>query len=192
MTMKELSQLHWLNVEIDRDKQRLAELEARAASPGGPNMSGMPGGGGAGSNVEIAALEIVELKASIEAKIIRCATERARLIGYIDAVPDSRMREIMYLRFVDGLPWDWARVWGTRAMACARLASAILTRARPKITKTADKSEFFNKLSVFVRRVGCILIAIIIILHCGFRARELWVLPRSCFPRCHLHAPPRE
>ena len=39
MTMKELSQLHWLNVEIDRDKQRLAELEARAASPGGPNMS---------------------------------------------------------------------------------------------------------------------------------------------------------
>ena len=49
MTMKELSQLHWLNVEIDRDKQRLAELEARAASPGGPNMSGMPGGGGAGA-----------------------------------------------------------------------------------------------------------------------------------------------
>ena len=71
MTMKELSQLHWLNVEIDRDKQRLAELEARAASPGGPNMSGMPGGGGAGSSVESAALEIVELKASIEAKIIR-------------------------------------------------------------------------------------------------------------------------
>lgn len=33
MTMKELSQLHWLNVEIDRDKQRLAELEARATSP---------------------------------------------------------------------------------------------------------------------------------------------------------------
>ena len=43
MTMKELSQLHWLNVEIDRDKQRLAELEARATSPGGPNMSGMLG-----------------------------------------------------------------------------------------------------------------------------------------------------
>lgn len=35
MTMKELSQLHWLNVEIDRDKQRLAELEARATSPVG-------------------------------------------------------------------------------------------------------------------------------------------------------------
>lgn len=33
MTMKELSQLHWLNLEIDRDKQHLAELEARATSP---------------------------------------------------------------------------------------------------------------------------------------------------------------
>lgn len=30
MTMKELSQLHWLNLEIDRDKQHLAEFEARA------------------------------------------------------------------------------------------------------------------------------------------------------------------
>nr|DAE93342.1 MAG TPA: hypothetical protein [Caudoviricetes sp.]DAR11291.1 MAG TPA: hypothetical protein [Caudoviricetes sp.] len=66
-----------------------------------------------------------------------------------------------------------------------------MTRARPKIAKTADKSGFFNKLSVFVRCVGCILIAIIIILHCGFRAREYPELPRSCFPCCHLHAPPR-
>ena len=42
MTMKELSQLHWLNLEIDRDKQHLAELEARATSPGGPNIPGCP------------------------------------------------------------------------------------------------------------------------------------------------------
>ena len=188
MTMKELSQLHWLNVEIDRDKQRLAELEARAASPGGPNMSGMPGGGGAGSSVESAALEIVELKASIEAKIIRCAS-----LAILMRCPTA-----VCVRLCTCVSWTvcrgrrWARVWGTRATVCARLASAILTRARPKITKTADKSGFFEKLSVFVRCVGCILIAIIIILHCGFRAREFWVLPRSCFPRCHLHAPPRE
>ena len=39
MTMKELSQLHWL---IDRDKQRLAELEARAASPVGRICPGCP------------------------------------------------------------------------------------------------------------------------------------------------------
>lgn len=83
----------------------LQSLRPAPHPPRGPNMSGMPGSGGAGSSVESAALEIVELKASIEAKLIRCSTERARLIGYIDAVPDSRMREIMYLRFVDGLPW---------------------------------------------------------------------------------------
>nr|DAP72817.1 MAG TPA: hypothetical protein [Caudoviricetes sp.] len=27
---------------------------------------------------------------------------------------------------------------------------------------------------------------------CGFRAREFWALPRSCFPRCHLQTPLRE
>lgn len=42
MTMKELSQLHWLNLEIDRDKQHLAELEARATSPAGRICPGCP------------------------------------------------------------------------------------------------------------------------------------------------------
>lgn len=95
MTMKELSQLHWLNVEIDRDKQRLAELEARATSPGGPNMSGMPGGGGAGSSVESAALEIVELKASmigcshLMMQILRRATD---MISALEVARLSKQR----------------------------------------------------------------------------------------------------
>ena len=85
MTMKELSQLHWLNLEIDRDKQHLAELEARATSPGGPNMSGMPGGGGAGSSVESDAIAIIELKEQIRGKLARAMAERDRITAYLTA-----------------------------------------------------------------------------------------------------------
>ena len=106
MTMKELSQLHWLNLEIEHDQRRLAELTARATSPGGPNMSGMPGGGGAGSSVESAALEIVELKAIISAKMEQAKVEYKRLTAFIMAVDDSFTREVFWLRFVDGLPWE--------------------------------------------------------------------------------------
>lgn len=105
MTMKELSQLHWLNLEIDRDKQRLAELEARATSPGGPNMSGMPGGGGAGSSVEGDAIAIIELKEQIRGKLTRAMAERDRITAYLDGVDDAQLRLIMHLRFVDGLSW---------------------------------------------------------------------------------------
>lgn len=105
MTMKELSQLHWLNLEIDRDKQRLAELEARATSPGGPNMSGMPGGGGAGSSVESDAIAIIELKEQIRDKLARAMAERDRITAYLDGVDDAQLRLIMHLRFVDGLSW---------------------------------------------------------------------------------------
>lgn len=105
MTMKELFQPHWLNLEIDRDKQRLAELEARATSPGGPNMSGMPGGGGAGSSVESDAIAIIELKEQIRGKLARAMAERDRITAYIDGVDDAQLRLIMHLRFVDGLSW---------------------------------------------------------------------------------------
>lgn len=36
MTIKELSQLYWLNREIEEDKRRLDELEAMTTSPKSP------------------------------------------------------------------------------------------------------------------------------------------------------------
>ena len=42
MTIKELSQLYWLNREIEEDKRRLDELEAMTTSPKSPKYDGMP------------------------------------------------------------------------------------------------------------------------------------------------------
>lgn len=85
MTQKELSQLYYLRQEIALDTRRLRALEA-GASPA--------------SDGEQAALRRI-----IKAKRRRCARERRRLEAWIASVEDSRLRQIMTCRFVDGLSW---------------------------------------------------------------------------------------
>lgn len=107
MTIKELSQLYWLNREIEYDQSRLEELRCAVASPAVPKLSGLPHSGTpSGSKIERLTLEIIDLEAIIAAKQIQCIHERQRLERYIAAVPDSLTRMIMTLRFVNGLPWD--------------------------------------------------------------------------------------
>ena len=106
MTLKELSQLYYLNKEIERDKQRLEDLKARACSLSGAGLSGMPGGGAlTGSSIDRYIAEIVDLEAIISAKLTQCLHERNRLERYIASIPDSLTRQIFTLRFIDGLTW---------------------------------------------------------------------------------------
>ena len=106
MTIKELSQLYWLNREIEMDQKRLEELEW-SAIPGPPTISDMPPGPHSDeSKVEKLAAEIVDLKAIIAAKQIQCIHERQRLERYIAGIPDSLTRSILQLRFSNGLPWN--------------------------------------------------------------------------------------
>lgn len=104
MTIKELSQLYYLNREIEADKRRLAELELKAL-PGSPIMDGMPHAPGVSDSVARYAIEIADLKGIIEAKHQQCLYERNRLERYIAGIPDSLTRQIFTYRFVNGLPW---------------------------------------------------------------------------------------
>lgn len=106
MTLKELSQLYYLNREIERDKQRLDDLKSRSRSLPGSNLSGMPRGGAIdGSNIDRYIAEIVDLEAIISAKITQCMHERNRLERYIADIPDSLTRMVFTLRFINGLTW---------------------------------------------------------------------------------------
>lgn len=108
MTVKELSQLYWLNREIELDQERLAELERKASSPSSPNLTGMPGGSstpGFNNKIERYVAEIIDLEAIIAAKQLQCIHERSRLERWIMDIPDSLTRQIFTLRFVNGLPW---------------------------------------------------------------------------------------
>lgn len=105
MTVKELSQLYWLNREIEEDQRRLLELEAIASSPHSPKLDGMPHTPGYGDALARCVAEIVDLKAIIAAKQLQCIHERSRLERYIAEIPDSLTRQIFALRFINGLTW---------------------------------------------------------------------------------------
>lgn len=133
MTVKELSQLYHLNREVEmdqkrladldseiqRDESRLAVLEAKSTSVSSPAYDGMPKSPSGGNQIECSVAEMVDLRdliarkkalrsecaMTIHAKQILCLTERNRLERYIANVPDSLTRQIMTLRFINGLGW---------------------------------------------------------------------------------------
>jgi hypothetical protein len=103
MTKKELSQLYYLNREIEQDKQRLRELEA-AATNANSQITGMPHAAGISDKTSLAA-EIAYLRGVTEAKIQQLYYEYRRLIDYINGIDDSCIRQILSLRFINGLSW---------------------------------------------------------------------------------------
>ena len=105
MNLKELSQLYYLNREIEMDEERLAKLRAELSSPAIPKYSDMPGGRKHENLLEEYTAEIIDLEAIIKAKQIQCLHERSRLERFIVAIPDSLTRQIFTLRFVNGLSW---------------------------------------------------------------------------------------
>lgn len=103
MTAKELSQLYYLNKEIEQDKYRLAELEA-AATNISVKVTGLPHVSGIGNKTALA-VEIADLKEIIEIKNRQCIIEYNRLMRYVNSIDDSLMRQIVTLRHINGLSW---------------------------------------------------------------------------------------
>ena len=103
MTVKELSQLYYLNREIEKEKNHLRELEA-AATDGTTKITGMPHAAGLADKAALWSA-IADARAVIEAKISLSVVEYNRLTRYIASVEDSFMRQVLTLRFVDGLSW---------------------------------------------------------------------------------------
>lgn len=103
MTKKELSRLYCLNREIDQEQRRLAQLK-EAATNTAVKISGLPAVGSISDKTAIAA-EIADSQAIIEAKLQLAIVEYRRINQYIAAIEDSYIRQIIALRFVDGLTW---------------------------------------------------------------------------------------
>jgi len=106
MTKKELSQLYYLNREIEREKRRLRELE-EASTRVTARVSGLPFGASGGNNSPTAlGADIADAKAIIEAKTKASIAEYNRLVRYINSIDDSFIRQILMLRYVDCLSWN--------------------------------------------------------------------------------------
>lgn len=105
MTLRELSQLYYLNREIERDKRELERLKWESVSPRAQRMTGMPHGNGHENIMEMHIAAIADLEGIIRAKMTQCIYERNRLERYIADIPDSLTRQIFALRFINGMSW---------------------------------------------------------------------------------------
>jgi hypothetical protein len=105
MNKKELSQLYYLNREIEEQKRRLEELRCQAESCTS-RITGLPHAPTNFDRISKYAAEIADLRGLIDLNIKKCFYELNRLIRFIDAVDDSQMRMILSLRYINGLPWQ--------------------------------------------------------------------------------------
>lgn len=94
MTKKELSQLYYLNREIE-------ELATSCTA----QITGMPKVSWNSDKIAKYAAEIADLKALLDLNLKKCFYEFNRLNRYIETVDDSQMRMILALRYVNGLSW---------------------------------------------------------------------------------------
>lgn len=105
MTKKELSQLYWLNREIEEEKRKLRELEA-AATSSTATITGLPHVSGAHDKIGDMAILIAEQRDLIDLKVRQSVIEYNRLNRYIAGVEDAQMRMILSLRYVNGMSWQ--------------------------------------------------------------------------------------
>lgn len=104
MTNQELSQLYYLKKEIAQQKQRLEELKA-ASTNITPQITGMPHGSGVSDKVSRYAAEMADLQSLIELNVQKCWYELNRLNRYIADCDDSLVRQILSMRYINGLSW---------------------------------------------------------------------------------------
>ena len=104
MTIRELSQLHWLRQEIADLQERLMQMEARVYRLSLEEKDGAQSTGGSGDGMGLVAA-MLDTRAALEKAKVEAEREQLRLLDYIQTVPDVWVRRLMRLRFADGLTW---------------------------------------------------------------------------------------
>lgn len=105
MTVHELQQLFYLERLIAHEQQRLDSLQS-AVDVHSPVLTNMPKAPGAHDKLGEIVPEIVDQKAQIEKTLREYKATKEKLLRYINGVPNTRIRLIMILRYVDQKSWQ--------------------------------------------------------------------------------------
>lgn len=105
MTVKELSELHYLDGMIKHETERLEELRD-AADVKAQVITGMPTAHGAHDRIGEVIPRIVDMQREIEENIKSYRERRERILKFIHSAPQVRLRLIMALRFIDQRSWQ--------------------------------------------------------------------------------------
>lgn len=122
MTVKEMSQLHYLNKEIEQLKKQKSDLEY-VLNDMSFTMAGVQGSDAnfpyVLHNIKVAGIatgdrnkwlqrkaELEDIKSLIELNGIKLTFEYNRLNRYIQECEDSLIRQVLSLRYINGLSWE--------------------------------------------------------------------------------------
>lgn len=105
MTTHELSKLYCIKKLIDRDTQRLAQLEARL-QPRAANMNCTVKVSSPKNVIEEITPQVIVLKERIRCEREQYLKEQAAIEDYIETVADYQVRLILLYRFVDLMSWN--------------------------------------------------------------------------------------
>ncbi|MBN7773172.1 hypothetical protein [Clostridium aminobutyricum] len=105
MTKNELSQLYYLNREIEQLKIRQRELKTIAEGTT-TRITGLPFGTGISDKIGNYASDLADLDTLIAISLQKCWQEIKRLNQFINTIDDSQLRQIFSLRYINGLTWQ--------------------------------------------------------------------------------------
>lgn len=109
MTRHELSQLSMLNNEAKIISERIEELETALKSQR-IVIQGLPLPGLFGENIREYEHRLEALKKSYSEKLKQCFDTMDKLNEFIESIPDSELRMIFSLRYINNMPWQ-ALAW---------------------------------------------------------------------------------
>lgn len=105
MTRQRLEEYFDLKREIENQKERLAKLRSTRESPSSPRIDDMPRSNFAANRIENQTVSIDAMETVLNRDITRAQREALKIERAIQSVPYSRNRELLRLRFLDGLTW---------------------------------------------------------------------------------------
>ena len=105
MTKRELSQLYFINKDIEWRRRKVEQLEWEAEKMT-TEFSDMPKAGGFQDKLSKLVAQIVDEKKMILFRLEEAQIERRKLEYYISAIPEPKIRVYMQYRYLDGLPWQ--------------------------------------------------------------------------------------
>lgn len=105
MTIKELNNLYWMNMEIENYRQELEELTEMARYTETDNL-GMPKGNNLSDTTANIAIRIADLQVLLQTSLSLALLERRRLEDYINTIESADVRLIFRLRHVSCYTWE--------------------------------------------------------------------------------------
>ena len=105
MTAKEfLRRVRGIDRRIDQAQERVDRIRARLEAGRMANLSGMPRGGS--RDWTETADRLIELEQRVNATIREMVRLKLAAMDAIDAVEESRLREVLELYYIDGFTWE--------------------------------------------------------------------------------------